>query len=735
MIPATRKLLVVAVILTIQCQLFAQKSILDSLKAVHNRLDGDAKAYNAVKLAKRSLDRKEALSYSKQALDLATTDTTELLAMNQLAWEYKNLKHFDSALTVLQKAESMAQGIDFPQGLADVYQTWGSVYSNQSLYDSALLFQQKALNIQEKTGDLEGMASLYNNMSIIHQSKGEYQKAREILTRSQSIWARLRRQKEIGDSYLNIGTLYFYQGHVDSCVMFITKALTIYEEQELPNFQVYALANLGIIYSEELGDDEKAATYFQKIIDIEGQVNSKNLVSLALNGLALIEKKKRNYAKATSLFERALIISKANQNNYEISGILTNLAGISLEQGDFADARARYEKSIAIKRSIGDNRELIIPLTGLADAEIRSGNLSVANKLLDEAYELAVATGNKTSEREVLQMQIRLSKAQGTYKEAVALYDQFIAVKDSILNKDKIAAIEDVKGKYETEKKEQEIVLLNQENALKEASLQRNTLLIFGLVALLVILLLIFYLIRTRTAQQHQQVLQEQKIRMRETQMQAVIDSQERERKRFATDLHDGMGQLVSALQLNIQSMKAAGNDLEKRDTLYGNSTQLLKDVHTEIRNIAFNLMPQTLVKEGLKAAIIELARKVNNTEGITVHPTFTDFDRRLSEIQEVSIYRVVQELLSNIMKYSQAKNVYIGITGYEEEVVVTLEDDGIGYDLDQFKTSEGNGWRNISSRVNLVQGFIEIDTRPGGKGSSVMMEIPTKEKVGDEVA
>ena len=562
----------------------------------------------------------------------------------------------------------------------------------------------------------------------MYQNKGEYDTGRKILARSRAIWEKLGFQKEIGDTYLNIGTLYYYQGHVDSCVMAMTEALRIYEEQELPNLQVFALTNLGIIYSEELNDEEKASQYFRKIIDIEGQVNSKHLVGLALNGLALIEKKKRNYDEAISLFERALAISIANQNQYDISGIYTNLGAIRQEQGQLAEAKSLYEQSIAIKREIGDNRGLMTPLMGLADAEIELGNLKNAEKLLSEASELAVTTGNKTEEREVLAIQIKLNKARGDYRSAIDLYDQYIAVKDSILNKDRLAAIEDVKGKYETEKKEQQIVMLNQENELKEASLQRNTFMIFGLIALLVILVLVFYLVRSRTRERHQQVLQEQKIRMRETQMQAVIDSQEQERKRFATDLHDGMGQLISALQLNIESMRTAGDDLEKRDSLYGNSTQLLKDVHKEIRNIAFNLMPQTLVKEGLKAAIKELARKVNNTDGMVIHATFTDFDERLNEIQEVSVYRIIQELLSNIMKYSQAKNVYIGITGYEDEVAVSIEDDGVGYDLDKFKNSEGNGWRNISSRINLIKGFIEIDTRPGSKGSSVMMEIPKRD-------
>jgi signal transduction histidine kinase len=232
---------------------------------------------------------------------------------------------------------------------------------------------------------------------------------------------------------------------------------------------------------------------------------------------------------------------------------------------------------------------------------------------------------------------------------------------------------------------------------------------------------------RSKNLQQQQAVLQEQKIRLREAQINAVIESQEQERKRFATDLHDGMGQLISALQLNISSLRQqAGGAFEKRDKLFESSEQLLNEVHDEIRNIAFNLMPPVLVKEGLVPATSELVRKINKAGGIKAALSAFDVNGRLPQVVEISLYRVIQELLSNIIKYSRASEVTIAFTGYENELVLTIDDDGDGYDLRAYQNSkEGNGWRNVNSRINLIKGSIDIDTQLGRKNSTIIITIP----------
>ena len=576
---------------------------------------------------------------------------------------------------------------------AAYYKLLGIYLYRKSQYDSSLLAYKRSALLYGQSNYPLDQAKILVNTSMNFNKIGMYDSAIDYALRSNRAFQELGDSKGVGVSYNIVGQVFFNTGNYLKAKEYFLKYVENANERSDVVEQASGYINLGAAY-RTLKNFDSAYYYQVKAIDFAKQVGNKYSIGNAYQNVGSALKSLKRYEEAIQYYDSALTLYR--DLDYDDGALLTaeNLGMLYLELKEYQKAETYFVEAM-------DWAEM----------------LKLPRRKMEIALYLSI-----------------IYRTQEKYKEAYPYLADYVALSDSILNIDKQATIEELNTQFETEKKEQEIVLLNRENALKEASLERNTFLIAGLVLLVIVLILAFILIRNRTAQQHKQVLQEQKIRMRETQMQAVIDSQEQERKRFATDLHDGMGQLISALQLNIQSMKAAGDDLEKRDTLYGNSSQLLKDVHKEIRNIAFNLMPQTLVKEGLEAAIKELTRKINQTDGITLHPTFTDFNGRLKEVQEVSIYRIIQELLSNIMKYSQAKNVYIGLTGYDDEVVVSIEDDGIGYDLDAFKNSEGNGWRNISSRISLVKGFIEINTRPGGKGSSVMMEIPRGVQVKNKI-
>lgn len=315
-------------------------------------------------------------------------------------------------------------------------------------------------------------------------------------------------------------------------------------------------------------------------------------------------------------------------------------------------------------------------------------------------------------------------EAAGDFKNSSKYYGLVAAAKDSVYQHANTEALANMQTKYETEKKEQQISLLNSENKLKEATIERNYFLIGGLVSFILLSALGIYLWRYRDQQKQKAVLQEQKERLREAQLGAVIDSQEKERKRFASDLHDGMGQLISALQLNINAIRN-NRSPETRDNLFENSESILSDIHTEIRNIAFNLMPPVLIKEGLLSGLGELARRINKSDALKVSIVQHDIPQRFNEVCEISLYRVMQELLSNILKYSKATQITVSFTGFDDEIVVTVEDDGDGYDLNKFQNSEGNGWRNINSRLNLIKAAIEFDVVPGRKNNTIIINVP----------
>lgn len=430
------------------------------------------------------------------------------------------------------------------------------------------------------------------------------------------------------------------------------------------------------------------------------------------------------FAEAKPYYEEVYKIRVQTKDSVGLGYALNDLAEMATNGNNLQQALDYIDQSTIIREKLGDAQGVAINYINKGENYFKFGQYQNAAVWMEKCLERSLAIGFTDLSRHTYDYLAKTYKAMGNYKKAYEWQERAIVFKDSLFNADRTRVIQEMQTKYETEKKEQQISLLNSENDLKQATIERNYSLIAGLIALVLLISLGFYLWRYRDQQKQKAVLQEQKVRLREAQVNAVIDSQEKERRRFASDLHDGMGQLISALQLNINSIRQQ-KDIEKRDTLFENSEQILTDIHGEIRNIAFNLMPPVLIKEGLISGLNELIRRINKAGNVKVSLSQHDMPARFNEMGEISLYRIIQELLSNIVKHSQATRVTLDFTGFDDEIVFTLEDDGIGYSLEKFQNNEGNGWRNISSRLNLIKATIDFDVIAGRKNNTVIVTIP----------
>jgi two-component system, NarL family, sensor kinase len=304
------------------------------------------------------------------------------------------------------------------------------------------------------------------------------------------------------------------------------------------------------------------------------------------------------------------------------------------------------------------------------------------------------------------------------FKKAFENMTAYEQVKDTLFNEEKSKQIAELQTRYETDKKENEIKLLRQENELKDSRLKRNQYMVVSLVVLISALIVLAYLWWNRMKLKQRVEIESTKAALRESQLQAVISSQEDERKRFAADLHDGMGQLISAVKLNLSKESVEKKSLDQ-------AVEVLNEMNIEIRNIAFNLMPQVLIKGGLIEALQELATRINRTGKIQVSITSFDVPNEMLAERKVALYRVCQEWLTNVLKYSRGNAVSLQLVQHSDELVITMEDNGEGFDPLQLSRSQGNGWRNIHSRLTLVNGQIEIDSQAGRKGTTVVISVP----------
>lgn len=420
---------------------------------------------------------------------------------------------------------------------------------------------------------------------------------------------------------------------------------------------------------------------------------------------------------------------------YDIRLKLRDSVGLGYVLADLAEYHGRkgqLDQAIVYLSQSTEIRKLINDLQGVAVNRVNTGEMYFnARKFTDAArwfqqgLDEALRIGYKDLARFTYDMLARTYVEMGDFRKAYTLQSEARAFSDSLLNLEKTRVIEELQTRYESEKKDNEISRLSQDNLIQQTNLQKNRWIIGALALAVVVLILVFMVWRILMRQRQAAVWHEQKVRFRDAQIRAVIDSQEQERRRFAADLHDGMGQMVAALQLNIRSLRKA-EGLEQKVESVENSEQLLSEIQQEIRNIAFNLMPPVLVKEGLVPAVRELARRLNRTAAVQVAVAAYGMPERLHEVTEISLYRVIQELVSNIIRHNRADSVVIGFTGYEDELVLTIEDNGQGYDLSAFQNSPaGNGWRTVQSRLGLIRATFEADTVPGRANSVITIRIP----------
>lgn len=209
----------------------------------------------------------------------------------------------------------------------------------------------------------------------------------------------------------------------------------------------------------------------------------------------------------------------------------------------------------------------------------------------------------------------------------------------------------------------------------------------------------------------------------KEQMLDIVLQTQERERQRFASDLHDSLGQLLSAIKLNVESM-APKTEVDKEETqAWEHIGSMLDEAVRETRQISHSLMSDTLRELGLTTAVKELCKRLSHT-GLKINFQVVGEESRLERRTEIGLYRVIQELLNNVIRHSAAKEVDLQLVRHEKSMVITLEDDGKGFDPIPDDPKGGIGLKSVKNRISMLNGVISIESHQG-RGTAVSLEVP----------
>ncbi len=553
----------------------------------------------------------------------------------------------------------------------------------QARYDSAIFWYQKALKLGIEINDSTNTAKSYLNMATSFNSKGDFEKAVENALLSLDFFEKTGDTNGQGRVQNLLGIFNFNRNDFKSALQYFTKynelAVAANDSGEI----VSSMNNMSSAL-HELGEFEQERSLLKSVIAIQEARGQTIRIGSAYENLGTLYSDIDSVKQAAFYYEKALDSYKLNNNKHDIARLLINTGLLKKKQKKYNAAAEDYNLALQFSRE--------------------GGFLKI--------------------EEDALKNLAFLYEEQNDYKNAFGYYTQFVAVKDSVLNKENQESINKLMIEFESEKKERQIAVQQLEIAEKTLQSRRKTVIIIGLIGIIIILLMFSFIIYSRIKIRQERRLNEERLNMKQLQMNVVLESQESERKRFARDLHDGFGQLITAVKIMLGQMQQTG-EMEKRSELALKSGEVLDTMHTQLREIAHNLMPDQLINEGLSMALKEYASRISKASGIAIEVNTFGIEKRLNQSVEVNIYRIIQEWINNVIKYSGAKNLTIQLTGYENEINIIIEDNGNGFEKENLMKSKGWGWKNIQSRLEAINGILEIDTRAGVPGTSFIIDLP----------
>ncbi|WP_190302482.1 sensor histidine kinase [Sphingobacterium litopenaei] len=314
-------------------------------------------------------------------------------------------------------------------------------------------------------------------------------------------------------------------------------------------------------------------------------------------------------------------------------------------------------------------------------------------------------------------------KANGQYDKAFETYDMLFTFMNEQKFKNQHLYAEELSYNMKFDEKLAEIENLKISNEKAELTKQRNSLFIAGLaVSLILILIVLFLVIR---AQKHNKILAKQeydllKAKLEEEENNRMIDEmqllkqvEDRERNRIATDLHDSIGGLLSSIKISMYSYQES-TKLNPAQTEHTNRIlEYIDETKQELNRIVYNLTPLIVEKFGLLEAIKQYCKKIQN-EQFQIRLQIISVPTNIMVEDEITLYRIIQEVLHNIVKHAKAQNVLVQIQTDKESgmVIISIEDDGQGMDVEEAKNKGGLGMRSLFSRVQNLNGSIKIESQ-----------------------
>lgn len=655
----------------------------------------------------------------------------QLYAHNDLMYLYHSEKgKYQDAVELLQQNKTLSRNENRLDWLTDTYLNLGTVFLTIDQYDSATMYNEKA---QHHIGELQDTLreiKLLRNFANIFIRRGEYDNAKAFV--HEAIKLDSIRNPEImqATNFKLLGNVHLYAGHYARAVEAYQHAIRLYEAYNDTRSRISTMNNLAIVYLNMQLHDKARDVYEENLhlLEIHGLESEKisTLVNLGntYNKLGMPEKN-------ISMQQQALELAKKYNRPSRIAQTTNNLGNAAYYSGDYQTAHDYFKEALQANREIGNRHEEALCLSNMGWALLMLDKNAASIQSFQEALHLSAAI--KADDKRLMALD-GLSHAysqNNNYRLAYDYQSKLLALYDSLTGEQTRNRIAELETLYEAEKKEREISKLKQSELEKQLQLQQNKLKISKLHAqrsLLVLITLILiaatyarmrFLKNKKDREKNLAVIAE-----REAGLQAVLQATEEERKRIAKDLHDGVGQSLSGIKLKMSHFRQNTKKLQKHEkAILHELIDHVDEACTEVRSISHQMMPRALQESGLLPAVDDMLEKAFRHTDIQYAFEHYGIDERFPESLEISLFRICQELVNNIIKHSEADKVNVQLFKNANQLILLVEDNGKGFHYDE-NARKGMGLLSISSRVETIHGEFDMSPSPQS-GMLATVRIP----------
>jgi two-component system, NarL family, sensor kinase len=599
--------------------------------------------------------------------------------------------------------------------------------------DSALIFYEAAVRLSEELKYMRGMISFYTNATYVYNVKGMYDTALQMNLKSVELARAFGSRERLSATLANVAASYTMLDQREKAIAIYLEIIPLFEDMpESVNLGVVN-ENLCMLYNE-ISQHEKAKQYGEKALAIFEHLKNEYGRASTMNNLAMAHMSLGEYDKAIVVLKEAQAIARKINDQYVLMSISLNLSNVNIDLGNFVAVRRYCEDALVIAKKLNDPVSEAIALRGLAIHYFNMNQPVEAERYARQSLQIALTQRSLKHAGKAYSILADIAILKNDFQGNNAYSIKSDSIRNVLMNESIAKNIQNIEAKYETEKKEQQIHDLQQEARINDLSFQRNKLFNTALTGSLIFVVVIAFLARHNYRQNkklltQQNQVQQARIGQLENEKQilageAVIKGQEEERGRLAKDLHDGLGGLLSGIKFSFSTMKQNLTLTPENHRAFERSMDMLDSSIKEMRRVAHNMMPEALVRFGLDTALKDYCNDINQTGALqityqSIGTKEEDFDKTTA----VTIYRIVQELITNTMKHSAAKTAIVQLTKTNNQLSVTVEDDGKGFDTNLMKQSRGAGWTNIQHRVNFLKGKLDVSSEPA-KGTSVHIEL-----------